>query len=173
MSSDHTDQTYYAYCVDNDENSTPKQAFIKNALKARGDDVRRGATELIELHGDDHDSLIVEILDSTPDEVEAWMLRNDYRASDPSAITGVTSWPATHSREANVRDPDRVAGWRIKSAINRCKTTREAFRLGAFEYRQFQQLGVIYGKDVIKHDMDNLNAMQFSEKYGVPINYDC
>lgn len=171
VSSDLTSLTYYGYALAEDK-AGALETFMKGAKRAFNPEIRRGDVEWFQTHNQEREDCVVfEIEDVCVDELEAWMIRNDLRASDVFAVTGPSQWPIINYERANKEQPERVKQWKANKEINNCKTARQALKLGAWQFPQIKALSDTYLRETVVNDLDGLTPQDFSSKYELPITY--
>lgn len=157
-----TDDAYYGYCTGED----PKSIFLKGARRGELD---RGDIRLFMMNGEDEDNIKIEVLDGCTDEIEAWMIRNDYRATCIDSITGPTHWPGNLAKRATDEYPERFDMWKTKIKQREAKTAREAWALGMWTQQSVKDLTTIYPRTQVVKDLDTLKPIEFSRKYSLTI----
>jgi len=153
-----SDQAYYGYTVN--ENDI-KSHWLLGAKRSED----RGDSALFKLNNCDADLISVQVLDVSEDEVEAWMLRNDYRSSELDSITGPTNWPSGMLERAEQQAPGRSDSWKLNMEMRNASTARQAMQLGKWTFQDIKALSEKYDKKQIVRDLDTLTPYLFQSKY--------
>lgn len=153
-------ESYYGYCT----GDKPKEAFM---VGARRSELERADVRLFMANGESEEDISIEVLDACTDEVEAWMVRNDYRASQCDSITGPTYWPGHIAERASKEFPERVADWKLKVTQRDAKNAREAWALGMWSQEQVKGLLTVHEKKQVVNDLDKMKPVDFARKYSL------
>lgn len=78
----------YGYCT----GDSPKESFLIGAMRHNPE--RAAARRLFAIVDNDESRVQVEILEEHDNELDAWIGRNNYRATCSDAITGPSNWPS-------------------------------------------------------------------------------
>lgn len=157
---DKTGDAYYGYCQGED----PKAAFM---VGARRSELERADVRLFVANDENEEAIKVEVLDACNDEVEAWMSRNDFRASNIDSMTGPTYWPGNIAERASKEWPERVAEWKVKMQQREAKTAREAWALGMWTQEAVKALTKTHPRQQVVNDLDQLKPADFARKYSL------
>lgn len=164
----YTPYKYYGYC---DADADVMKEFLWRSASSNDliKEKERGDLRLIAENNHDRSSLECETLAVYETEEEAFIARNDQRASDPLSISGVTRFPYLVSARAVTKQ--KAAEWdalqRAKSAVIAGDGIRELYSLdGARFHAWFPRatLKEVYGEQV-KNDLKELTFLAFCEKY--------
>lgn len=159
-SGNKSDEAYYGYCQGED----PKASFLVGAHRS---ELERADVRLFMANGENEDNITVEVLDGCIDEVEAWMRRNDYRASSIDSMTGPTYWPGNIAERASKEFPERVADWKVKMQQRDAKNAREAWALGMWTQEAVKALTKTHPRQQVVNDLDHLKPADFARKYSL------
>jgi len=163
VSSPKTDSTYYGYCTGEDV----ERCFLVGAN--RQDNPDRGDVKMINAAGG-KEFLQYEMVDVFANEEEAFMERNDRRASDGASITGPSNFPATIFQRVLKSHPNRAAAWKMARGVESL-TAREAMGdeykgAAKYTYQDVKQLAKTpQEKQQVMHDLDSLSYPEFVRKY--------
>ena len=159
-SGNKSDEAYYGYCQGED----PKASFLVGAHRS---ELERADVRLFMANGKNEDNITVEVLAGCIDEVEAWMRRNDYRASSIDSMTGPTYWPGNIAERASKEFPERVADWKVKMQQRDAKNAREAWALGMWTQDAVKALTKTHPRQQVVNDLDHLKPADFARKYSL------
>lgn len=151
---------YYGYCQGED----PKAAFM---VGARRSELERADVRLFMANGEDEANIKVEVLDACNDEVEAWMSRNDFRATSIDSMTAPTYWPGNMAERAAKEFPERVADWKNKMQQRDAKNAREAWALGMWTQEAVKALTTTHPRQQVVKDLDTMKPVDFARKYSL------
>lgn len=165
VSSPHTDRVYYGYATGASMEDV-KKGFLTGG--SRTDAAERGDGKMLQAAKEDVATLKFELIDVTPDEIEAFTARNDNRAQDSASITGPTQFPGNVYKRALEMHPDRVQSWKVQKALGTMHV-RDAMKEPASGLT-FQRIQDFVSKnptrkEEMKGDMDRLPFPQFMAKY--------
>ncbi len=154
---------YYGY-VRGSKEQDAREAFFAGANR---NDEGRGTTRLLAQNNDDPDLITFELLDQVDDELEAWMLRNDYRSANADAITGPTMYPPDAIKRAKALAPERVMSWKRKIVPKLEKTARSYVNGNpGFPLADLKAIATTPALKVqVTKDLDQLSPMEFEQKY--------
>lgn len=165
VSSPHTDRVYYGYGQGQSMEDI-KKLFLAGAR--RGDAPDRGDGKMLLAAKEDIESLKFEMVDVSPDEIEAFTVRNDNRASDSASITGPTAFPGNVYKRALQLHPDRVKSWKIQRDLN-SMTAREAMSVEQSQLKFPMVKKLVQDQpdlhNQVKTDLDGLTYPAFMAKY--------
>jgi hypothetical protein len=165
-----SNSVYYGYASDTRD---ARKTFLSGA--ARSEDTRADV-RLLALNGDDPDSIKIEALDEADSEYEAWVFRNDARASDPDSITGPSHFPGQFWKRAGKENPEKIAKWTEtqtrQKVLQTAKTGRDLLVGNIWSNAEVATAAANApgGKAAFVKDLDNwkLSAPDFATKYNLP-----
>jgi hypothetical protein len=159
VSADSTDSVYYGYTIGEDV----KKAFMVGANRQAEPD--RGDVRMINQAGGE-DNLRFQMVDVFDNEIEAFVARNDARASDGASITGPSHFPASVYQRALKDYPEKAKMWKLDAGQT---TAREAMANGMFTFDTLKALVAQNPsiKNQLKIDLDKMLYTDFKTKYGV------
>lgn len=161
ISGDLDNHVYYGYSMAEDETQLLAK-WIKQADRTED----RGDKRLYELNQSNDEYVKLTVMDVFNDELDAWMTRNDLRASDCNSITGPTYFPGQLFERAKQTLTEDVRNrWKQSIDMHNAATARMAYKLGRWTFPQIKQLSDTYDKSVIAEDLDQLSPVDFNSKY--------
>ena len=159
-----TPHSYYGYTRLHDI----REGFL---LGAQRGEKERGDVRFLALHSGDINKLMFEELETCESEMDAWMLRNDYRAVDQFAFTGPTTFPGSIAQRVAKEFPERMADWQESMVIRRhreaARTARQAYNQGVWTKDAVMGLLKKHKRDDIVRDLDFMSPSKFAEKYAM------
>lgn len=169
VSSPNTDKVYYGYSIKGDVERT----FLAHAGGDHNADPDRGDGRMIHAAGGT-ENLRYSIVDAYPNEIEAFVARNDARVHDSASITGPSMFPGAVFKRASAEFPDRVRGWSKSNDLN-SMTARDAMNPdhGGNPVYKYQDIKDIVAatpdiKRQLINDLDQLTYPAFVKKYFSP-----
>ena len=165
VSSPHTDRVYYGYATGASMEDVKKGFLIGGQ---RTDALDRGDGKMLQAAKEDIDTLEFEIIDVSPDEIEAFTARNDNRAQDSASITGPTHFPGNVYKRALEAHPERAALWKAQKSLATMHV-RDAMKepSSGLTYDMLKQLVAANPKikAELQADMDRLPFPAFMQRY--------
>lgn len=170
VTGDIGEEVYYGYT---DSKQTPEKNFLK---RTGSKDLSRGDVRMLMKNNDDPEMLNYTIIDSCTDEMEAFISRNDHRAADGASIVGPSIFPGTIYDRVAKLSPKSLLNWKGRK-YEECElpdfklTGMEAYKLGRWDISEMKPLGVKFGNNVVRDDLNNLNSDEFALKYFGDVGY--
>jgi hypothetical protein len=160
VSGPYTASVYYGYSTSEDI----RTSFMTGTQRTDAEDSNRGDFRMLQSNKGNDASLVFEVIGEFGDEFDAWCMRNDYRATDPRAITGPTMFPTTAFTRAKKEAPARVEKW---SRARQYDTALEAYQGGVFTFAQIKGLCQKMGDTIVKTALAALTPAEFAAQYGL------
>jgi hypothetical protein len=165
VSSPHTDRVYYGYATGASMEDA-KKGFLTGGTRTDAD--QRGDGKMLQAAKEDVHTLKFELVDVSPDEVEAFTSRNDNRAQDSTSITGPTQFPGNVYKRAMEKHPERAKLWKVQQSLATMHV-RDAMNepSSGLTYDNIKALVAANPKikpELLK-DMDSLQYPAFMAKY--------
>lgn len=156
--------SYYGYATVTEENAA-EQARASFLGGAQRSEMERADVRLFQANGADADNIRVTIIDVAEDEAEAWMLRNEQRATSVDTISGPTMFPGHIAERVAKEQPQKIANWKLAIKMRTQKTARDAYALGMWTIDQIKNLAANAPLSQIRKDLDTMTPDQFQVAY--------
>lgn len=150
--------TYYGYGKIDEY----QQNFLTNAKTYNLD---RGDARLLDELGNDESKVCFEIIETVATEFEAWMLRNELRTHNKDSITPPSFFPTTHTRDMEQQNKEMLQTWQKHAKCLGKQTARQAWADGLWNNQEMKNLCVIFPKQMVLKDLDDLTPFEFNAKY--------
>ena len=154
-----TRTSYYGYCT----GDSPKESFLIGAMRHNPE--RAAARRLFAIVDKDESRVQVEILEEHDNELDAWIGRNNYRATCSDAITGPSNWPSYMFERAQKEVPKTDEMWNERIKQRGAKTAREAWATGMWSNESIKDLSKTHPRQQVISDLDKLSPTEFDRKY--------
>lgn len=155
-----SNQCYIGYAVGDE--AAARVSFMVGASRKSGGD--RGARDLLVENDNDANALTLAVVEQFDNEFDAFMQRNDLRATDPNSITGPSHFPAAMYQRAGADFPEKQTAWSLAKKMRDAKTARDAYALGAWTFAQIKLANTVKG------DLDVMTPVAFAAKYNLPFS---
>jgi hypothetical protein len=150
---------YYGYASDV---QSARESFLGGAKRP---ELSRADVRLLAANDGDPDNIVVDIVDVAPDEITAWTLRNDLRASSVDSISGPTMFPGNIAERAAKDHPEKFADWKAKIKMRQCPTARDAYALGMWTPAQISDLAKKHSRTLVIESLDKMTPDQFAVEF--------
>lgn len=155
-----TPSVYIGYCRQDD--STPLEHFLRGAQ--RPDD--RKDVEFLTLCGDSA-QMTWRSLSEKENEWEAFIARNQARATTSTSFTGPSVWPAGAYERAQKEIGDDVQVPLTMWKALEQSTARKAYEMGLWSFDEIKRCVASSNRTAVNDDLNKLAPREFATKYNL------